>query len=143
MHGVRAAGVDVLGFVDSAMGVTTESAWRAVVGGSVIPHSVISDERQGYLQEVTATWRSVATMSGIIDTRGEFLLGVAGEGAFEFPWIHVRETTSLRLGEALAVDGQPEFVSVAADGAVVCGVTTEEDVVWVIKKEMNTRDPLE
>ncbi|WP_315975521.1 PE-PGRS family protein [Streptomyces nigrescens] len=83
--------------------------------------------------ELNAQWHRLAVGNGIIGEDGVFLIDVAGNwtGCAPRRWTRVRLTGQWDLAGVLGErPGQPEFVTLAADGSTLIGVTTEEDEVW-------------
>jgi hypothetical protein len=129
---LRDAGLEVVGTTPDAGGLEPAAAWRQVIGVSVSPSVVVDDEQEDYLDEVDRRWRGLAEEHGVLAADGSFLVSVAGVGAFGLPWSVVRLTPVSRLSALVSNPGEPEFVTASPDGRVVCGVTTEEDGVWLV-----------
>lgn len=126
------AGLVVLGSVQAAGGMEPAEAWRRIIGVSVRPTLVVDDEQDDYLEAVDCHWRALAENNGIIGDDKSFLISASGVGSFELPWVVVRTTRDYSLGRNLASNpGEPEFITMARDGHVICGVTTEEDGIWL------------
>ncbi|GAA1287767.1 hypothetical protein Psi02_70330 [Planotetraspora silvatica] len=111
-------------------------AWRLIIGGEVTPTAMVPTlDGIDQWDEVEAVWDSVARDSGIFGGRNEFLISVAGPGAADAPWAHVRRDSRPKLAHhSFSPVGEPEFVTTSLDGRCVCGVTTEEYAVWVVAR---------
>ncbi|MEU0740339.1 hypothetical protein [Streptomyces sp. NPDC006134] len=81
---------------------------------------------------VDMAWLQLVRAHHIVDEKGRFLITTTMEG----PWVPVRIHGKLHLAEHLvghnAPPGRAEFVTMALDGSVMCGVTTEEYDVWLV-----------
>ena len=111
---LAAAGLRVLGTAATAGGLTPAAAWQLVIALSARPAVEVADPASA-------------------DADGGFLISPAGPGAFAAPWTAVRLTCEVRLAEHLTGNpGEPEFVTAAADGHAVLGVTTEEHGIWLV-----------
>lgn len=128
---LRDAGLEVLGTTPDAGGLEPAAAWRRVIGVTVRPSSIVDDEQEDYLDEVDRQWRDLAAEHDVVED-GTFLVSTSGAGSFGLPWSVVRLTPTSRLSRLTSNPNEPEFVTTAPDGHVVCGVTTEEDGVWLI-----------
>ncbi|GGZ30814.1 hypothetical protein [Streptomyces poonensis] len=90
---------------------------------------------------VDAAWLQLARDQHIVDTDGRFLITTTMDG----PWIPVRLQGDVRMAEHLVGRGAPsghaEFVTMARDGSVMCGVTTEEYDVWLVVDRERIKTP--
>jgi hypothetical protein len=81
---------------------------------------------------VDTEWLQLARAHHIVDEQGRFLITTTMEG----PWVPVRIYGEFHMAEHLvgnnAPPGHAEFVTMALDGSVMCGVTTEEYDVWLV-----------
>lgn len=138
---LRDAGLMMLGSVPAAGGIEPAEAWRRIIGVSVKPTLVVDDEQDDYLEVVDRKWRALAEKNGIIDDDGSFLISISGAGSFELPWAIVRTIGDSYLGRNLTSNpGEPEFITIARDGHVICGVTTEEDGIWLTVVPLDAAD---
>lgn len=127
------AGLELLGTQDVAGTLTPEYAWRMVVSGNAGPRVTVSDGADGYLDTVNKNWRKLSEDLGLIGSEGEFLLSISGPGAWEKPWYRVRRVSESRMAQVLApYPGEPEYVTAALTGFPVVGVTSEENVTWIL-----------
>ncbi|WP_435796492.1 ribbon-helix-helix domain-containing protein [Kitasatospora indigofera] len=88
------------------------------------------------MAELNRRWHGLAVEHGVIDTNGEFLISVAGQGSGCCGRPH---RTRARLPEqadpagALGPEpGRPEFVAMSVDGESVLGASAEEDAASLI-----------
>ncbi|WP_034267810.1 hypothetical protein [Actinospica robiniae] len=89
-----------------------------------------------------AAWLEQARAHGVIGADGTFLIATG----YEKPWLEVRRSEHTRLAANLTSEANPhpgeaEFVTLAQDGSVLCGVTTEEYDVWVIVDSEHIHEP--
>ncbi len=135
-----AAGLAVLGAVPDAGGISPLDAWKAVVHGDVRPDVVVSDDEDGYLDQVDRQWTRLVEREDIVAADGTFLIHVAGPGSSALSWALVRPASELRLAQTLVqYPGEPEFLTMATDGHALCGVTTEEHGVWLTGVSFHAR----
>ncbi|WP_327351026.1 hypothetical protein [Streptomyces sp. NBC_01304] len=91
---------------------------------------------------VDEAWLRIAHEQQLVDGQGRFLITTGMEG----PWVPVRLQGDLHLAEHLvganARPGHAEFITMALDGSVMCGVTTEEYDVWLVVDRDRIRQPL-
>lgn len=124
-------GLDVLGPVVDAQLPSTEWAGHLTAGINE-PTSTVPLAEDQLSTKVDAEWLRLARKHGVVDSEGIFLIALARS----LPWMEVRLTDVARLSEHLSGanhrPGQGEFVTMARDGSVMCGVTTEEYHVWLI-----------
>jgi hypothetical protein len=134
---LQSAGLTVLDAAWSGQMPQPMEAWRLIIGGEVTPSAVVHFlDNNEHLDEVESQWESIAENGGLFDSRGEFLISVAGVGSVNHPWARVRRNVGLSLARSLAPSvGEPEFVAMSIDGRVVCGVTTEEYGVWIVFRD--------
>ncbi|WP_037601221.1 hypothetical protein [Streptacidiphilus rugosus] len=109
------------------------TAWAMhLVAGVHQPTSAVPLAGGRLGDRVDAEWLRLAREHGIVDGDGVFLVALARG----LPWIEVRLTDETRLSEHLTganrSSGEGEFVTMARDGSVMCGVTTEEYDVWLV-----------
>ncbi|MFD8997876.1 hypothetical protein [Streptomyces abikoensis] len=83
-----------------------------------------------------AAWRAaIAAEGGVIGAGGVFLVDVEGsrQGPAAHGWTRVRLAGRWDLAGALGErPGQPEFITLSADGDTLLGLTTEEDEVRLV-----------
>ncbi|WP_446216489.1 hypothetical protein [Micromonospora sp. IBHARD004] len=126
-----AAGLSVIG-ADPGW-LDPERAWQTVVRAGTQPDVVIDDSRDGYLDEVNMAWLHLAQSVGVISSDRTFFVSVAGPGAFALPWALVRLQDGPRMAQHLVIyPGEPEFVTIGTETQGLCGVTTEEDGIWLL-----------
>ncbi|WP_433320296.1 hypothetical protein [Micromonospora chersina] len=126
-----AAGLSVIG---TDLGwLDPKRAWQTVVRAGAQPDVVVDDSQDGYLDEVNEAWLRLAQSVGVISADRTFLVSVAGPGAFALPWALVRLQDDPRMAQHLVVyPGEPEFVTIGTETRGLCGVTTEEDGIWLL-----------
>ncbi|MEV0704644.1 hypothetical protein AB0I53_42930 [Saccharopolyspora sp. NPDC050389] len=113
--------------------VPPKTAWKLVANLETRPTSVIDDSTDDYLDQVNQEWDRVVRENELIADDGSFLISVSGPGSFDLPWASVRVTSQLQLAQKLtSFPGQPEFVTMSNDSRVVCGVTSEENGIWIV-----------
>ncbi|GAB3345958.1 hypothetical protein GCM10027452_17000 [Micromonospora halotolerans] len=126
-----AAGLSVIG-TDPGW-LDPKRAWQTVARAGAQPDVVIDDSRDGYLDEVNQAWLHLAQSVGVISADRTFLVSVAGPGAFALPWALVRLQDDPRMAQHLIIyPGEPEFVTIGTETHALCGVTTEEDGIWLL-----------
>jgi hypothetical protein len=125
-------GLEILGFDESP---TLPAVSRASVLLARIhePTAQVPIEGEALPERVDAAWREQAAANGVLAADGTFLIAFGVHA----PWLKVRLTAYTRLSAHLVAPtrsrpGHGEFVTLAADGSVMCGVTTEEYDVWII-----------
>lgn len=133
-------GLEVLGLVESETLVDTGRAWRLIANLDATVRVPI--EGENLADRVDAAWLEQARTSGVIAEDDTFLIATG----YEKPWLKVRWTPHARLAanlisEANATPGEAEFVTLAEDGGVMCGVTAEEYYVWVISDSERIHQP--
>ncbi|BCL12568.1 hypothetical protein [Micromonospora sagamiensis] len=126
-----AAGLSVIGTASGWL--DPKRAWQTVVRVGAQPDVVIDDSRDGYLDEVNAAWLHLAQSIGVISDDRTFLISVAGPGAFALPWALVRLQDNPGMAQHLvSYPGEPEFLTIGTGSRALCGVTTEEDGIWLL-----------
>ncbi|MFD8996441.1 PE-PGRS family protein [Streptomyces abikoensis] len=111
------------------------AAWRAVMAPDAVPTVAVRRDDPGLVAELNAQWHRLATERGVIGADGAFLVDVAGSrrGPAAHGWTRVRLAGRWDLAGVLGErPGQPEFVTLSADGDAVLGMTTEEDEVRLV-----------
>ncbi|MFF7725802.1 PE-PGRS family protein [Streptomyces sp. NPDC008001] len=111
------------------------AAWRPVIAADAVPAVAVRRDHPGLVAELNAQWYRLATEHGLIGADGSFLINVAGSrrGPAARGWTRVRLTSQWDLAGALGEHaGQPEFVTLSADGDTLLGMTTEEYEVWIV-----------
>jgi hypothetical protein len=137
---IERSGLEILGFVESGTLVDSGRAWRLVAG---LDAAVRVPIKGGDLADrVDTAWLEQARANGVIAPDDTFLI----DTGYEKPWLKVRWTERTRLAanlvsEARPTPGEAEFVTLAEDGSVMCGVTAEEYEVWVIVDAERLRQP--
>jgi hypothetical protein len=125
------AGLELLGSFPDVRGIRVSHVYAAVMRGDAKPASVVNYENgpADYLAECDRRWFELSAETGMIDGRGEFYVSFEAQSV----WYKVRFSGPLRLAEELhSDDGWPDFVTVASDGRVAIGVTTEEYELWLV-----------
>ncbi|MFC4517907.1 PE-PGRS family protein [Streptomyces ehimensis] len=111
------------------------AAWRPVIAADAEPAVAIRRDNPDLIVELNTQWHRLATERGIIGTDGALLINVAGSPGepAAHQWTRVRLAAQWDLVGVLGErPGQPEFVTLSADGDTLLGVTTEEYEVWLI-----------
>jgi hypothetical protein len=133
-------GLEVL---DGALGDALPAPRRAVgitIGGTE-PTTKVPLVGPALSARVDAAWLQLAREHHVVDAEGRFLITTTMEG----PWVPVRIHGELHLAEHLvgrnAPPGHAEFVTMALDGSVMCGVTTEEYDVWLVVDRERIKTP--
>ncbi|MFC1434194.1 hypothetical protein ACEZDB_26455 [Streptacidiphilus sp. N1-3] len=133
---LRRSGLVLLGTVADQGLPSTDRAWHAVAGVHR-PTAAVPLATEDLAAAVDAGWLTAARECGVLapgvpDRDGTFLIALSRHE----PWTEVRLGDRVRLAEHLvgenARPGQGEFVTLARDGSVTCGVTTEEYDVWIV-----------
>ncbi len=140
---LRRCGLTPLGFVRESGLPTPERVWRITIGDRA-PAIRVPLEGDDLAGRVDAAWRRAARRYGILGAGADFLIALS----FDLPWMKVSSAPEARLAEHLVGGngrpGEAEFVTMALDGRVMCGVTTEEYDVWLVVEEhfaADTREP--
>lgn len=127
---LRCSGLVVLRTVTDERLPSTDRAWHAAAGVDR-PTTAIPLDTADLSTAVDAAWLRVARQCGVIGDGGTFLIALSRHE----PWTEVRLGPNIQLAENLVGEnsrpGQGEFVTMAHDGSVTCGVTTEEYDVWI------------
>ncbi|MFE0044559.1 PE-PGRS family protein [Streptomyces albireticuli] len=92
-------------------------------------------DHPGLTAELNAHWHRLASEHGLIGADGTFLINVAGSrrGPAACGWTRVQLAARWDLAEVLGErPGQPEFVTLSADGDTLLGMTTKEYEVWIV-----------
>lgn len=107
-----------------------------MIVGSTEPPVTAPGDHPDLVAELNRRWHGLAVEHGAIDTNGEFLISVAGQGSGCRGRPH---RTRARLPEqadpagALGPEpGRPEFVAMSVDGESVLGASAEEDAASLI-----------
>ncbi|MPY62025.1 PE-PGRS family protein [Streptomyces spongiae] len=135
---LRRAGLDIVGDWRVEEVLPPAVAWRRVIGSEVEPTVKAGADRPDQAGEVNRQWHRLASETGVLGADGVFLISVAGDGA---PcagglWTRVRLTAEWDLAGVLGGPaGQPEFLTVAADGDALVAVTNEGDSVRLIAED--------
>lgn len=132
---LRRAGLEVVGDRRTEDVLPPQVAWRPVVSGSAEPTAAVRLDVPDLVAELNALWHRLAADNGLIGEDGVFLIHVAGDWTDCAPhfWTRVRLTGRWDLAGVLGErPGQPEFVTLSADGNTLIGVTTEEYEVWLV-----------
>ncbi|MFF4161530.1 PE-PGRS family protein [Streptomyces sp. NPDC001678] len=111
------------------------AAWRTVIAADARPTVAVRRDSPSLIAELNAQWHRLATERGVIGADGAFLVDVAGSrrGPAARGWARVRLAARWDLAGVLGErPGQPEFVTLSADGDTLLGVTTEEYEVWLV-----------
>ncbi|MFJ9928516.1 PE-PGRS family protein [Streptomyces misionensis] len=129
---LRRAGLEVVGDRRTEEVPPPRAAWRPVVPGGAKPTETVRGDVPDLVSELNERWYRLAVDNGIIGEDGVFLLDVADDrtGCAPRRWTRVRLSGPWDLAGVLAErPGRPQFVTLAADGSALLGVTTEEDEV--------------
>ncbi|WP_156178919.1 hypothetical protein [Saccharothrix sp. ST-888] len=128
---LRLCGLVPLGTVQGGQLPSPERAWH-VTAGVQTPTTAVPLVGDDLSTRVDKEWLRLARLQAVIDDQGTFLIALSRSQ----PWTRVRLTDDVHLSEHLVGDGaragHAEFVTMAADGSALCGVTTEEYDVWVV-----------
>jgi hypothetical protein len=128
---LSACGLVLLGAVHDDRLPSPEWAWH-VTAGVQTPTAAVSMSVADLGSVVDAEWLRLSRQHHVLDEQDTFLIALSRSQ----PWERVRLSDHFRLAEHLAGDDAPaghaEFVTMATDGSVMCGVTTEEYDVWLV-----------
>jgi hypothetical protein len=128
---LSACGLVPLGAVHDDRLPSPEWAWH-VTAGVRTPTAAVPMSAPDLGSVVDAEWLRLSRQHHVLDEQDTFLIALSRSR----PWDKVRLTEHFRLAERLAGDNAPaghaEFVTMATDGSVICGVTTEEYDVWLV-----------
>ncbi|MCF3106671.1 hypothetical protein IPZ58_34655 [Streptomyces roseoverticillatus] len=110
------------------------AAWRPVIAFDATPAVAVRLDRPDLVAEINAQWYRLATEHSVIGADGTFLINIAGgRTPASRGWTRVRLAAQWDLAGVLGDrPGQPEFVTLSADGDTLLGVTTEEYEVWLV-----------
>ena len=141
---IERSGLEILGPVESDALVDIGRAWRLVAGLQATVRVPIAGGGEDLARRVDAAWLEQARVHGVIGDDRSFLIAAG----YAEPWLKVRWTDRTRLAATLTsasnpLPGEAEFVTLAEDGSVLCGVTAEEYDVWVIvdSEQIHRPDP--
>ncbi|WP_190822124.1 hypothetical protein [Saccharopolyspora pogona] len=135
---LQSAGLSPILTAKASPTVPPKTAWNLVTNLDTQPTLVIDDSIEDYLDQVNQEWDRVARENELIADDGSFLISISGPGSFDLPWASVRATPQLQLAQKLiSFPGQPEFVTMSNDSHVVCGVTSEENGIWIVVASTN------
>ncbi|MFD7730514.1 hypothetical protein ACFV6F_09040 [Kitasatospora phosalacinea] len=127
---LRRCGLELLGTVGDPALPTPARAWQVTVGVAA-PTAAVPFSGDDLAGRVDAAWLRHA-QEAVLSPDGTFLVALHRSR----PWNRVRLTTGVRLAEHLTGDGaapgRAEFVTMGTDGRALCGVTTEDDGVWIV-----------
>ncbi|MEU6732199.1 hypothetical protein ABZ929_03165 [Streptomyces physcomitrii] len=122
----------------------TLPAARQAVGitfGGTDPAVVVPLAATDLSDRVDEAWLRLAREHDVVDGAGRFLIATPMDG----PWVPVRLGGEVRLAENLTGNhgkpGHAEFVTMALDGSVMCGVTTEDEEVWLVLDRDRIQQP--
>jgi hypothetical protein len=137
---LRLCGLLPLGTVQSQDLPSPEWAWH-VTAGIQAPTAAVPLPGYDLSTRVDNEWLRLARLHAVIDDQCTFLIALSRSQ----PWTKVRLTDDVHLSEHLVGEGAPagqaEFVTMAADGSALCGVTTEEYDVWIVADTELLRTP--
>ncbi|HEX7661179.1 MAG TPA: hypothetical protein VF444_17040 [Pseudonocardiaceae bacterium] len=134
-HLLESAGLRVVDLVWGEPVPEPMAAWRLLIMCSVVPTATVPiAPRAAHLPAVEAKWEKLAQDAGIRDSEDGFLISVEGACADDVRWARVKPNQPLDLASKLGLDyGNPEFVATDTAGRNVCGVTSEEYDIWIVK----------
>jgi len=128
---LTASGLIPLGAVHDDRLPSPERAWH-ITAGVRTPTVAVPVSVPGLASAVDAEWLRLSRHHHVLDDHDTFLIALSRSR----PWERVRLSDHSRLAELLtgadAPAGHAEFVTMATDGSVICGVTTEEHAIWLI-----------
>lgn len=132
---LEAAGLTVVDSSWAGPAPSPMAAWKLLIGARVVPRVTVRIAENGeHLREVESEWEALASDAGILGNPDGFLISVAGVGAATAPWALVKGASPLQLARELApTHGSPEFVTMDLGGRNVCGVTSEEYDIWIVR----------
>ncbi|SDO37704.1 hypothetical protein SAMN04487981_110164 [Streptomyces sp. cf386] len=133
-------GLEVLDGLPSDSLPTPRRAVGITIGGTE-PAAKVPLAGPTLSARVDSAWFQLAREHQVVDAEGRFLITTTMEG----PWVPVRIHGALHMAEHLvgrnAPPGHAEFVTMALDGSVMCGVTTEEYDVWLVVDRERIKTP--
>ncbi|MEU6087309.1 PE-PGRS family protein [Streptomyces sp. NPDC047085] len=132
------AGLEIVGDWRVEEVLPPGAAWRRVVGFQAEPTVTVRSDRPDPVAELNRQWHRLASEAGILGGDDVFLVSVAGNWKREAAgfWARVRLTDDWDLAGVLGErPGQPEFVTLSADGQAMVAATTEEYDVWLITED--------
>jgi hypothetical protein len=128
---LSASGLIPLGAVHDDRLPSPERAWH-ITAGVRTPTAAVPISVADLGSAVDAEWLRLSRHHHVLDTQDTFLIALSRSR----PWERVRLSDRFRLAELLtgadAPAGHAEFVTMATDGSVICGVTTEEHAIWLV-----------
>ncbi|HEX7660076.1 MAG TPA: hypothetical protein VF444_11420 [Pseudonocardiaceae bacterium] len=132
---LESAGLTVVDPAWSGPAPEPMAAWRLLILGSVVPTATVPiAAHAAHLPAVEAKWEELAREAGILNGEDGFLISVEGTCAEDVRWARVTPNAPLDLASKLGLDyGNPEFVAMDIAGRNVCGVTSEEYDIWIVK----------
>ncbi|MEU9129268.1 hypothetical protein AB0D08_14380 [Kitasatospora sp. NPDC048540] len=133
---LESSGLTVLPDTDQEIRPSPQKVWQGVAGFLVEPDVSVPTARPDWAEQVDTRWRELARRHGLIGPDGTFLIHVGARGLGGLGWARVRRQDDARLAATLTDGpGQPEFVTMSCDGRTACGVTTEEDSIWLVRTD--------
>ncbi|WP_330315696.1 PE-PGRS family protein [Streptomyces platensis] len=132
---LQRAGLDIVGDRRTEEVLPPRAAWRPVVAFEAEPTVTVQIDRPDLVTELNTQWHRRAVNEGILGEDGEFLIDVAGSwtGCAPRRWTRVRLTDRWDLAGVLGErPGQPEFLTLSADGNTLLAATTEEYEVRLV-----------
>lgn len=132
---LQRAGLEIVGDRRTEEVLPPRAAWRPVVAFEAEPTVTVQIDRPDLVTELNTQWHRRAVNEGILGEDGEFLIDVAGSwtGCAPRRWTRVRLTDRWDLAGVLGErPGQPEFLTLSADGNTLLAATTEEYEVRLV-----------
>jgi len=127
------AGLTVIRDGSPLPAVSPLDAWSKIIGVAVVPEFVVRNEGPDHLVNIDQCWHQISKREGVLGDDCSFWIHVAGAGALQQEWRKVRISGKLEVARSLGPKpGEPEFLTLSANGQVLCGVTTEEDGIWIV-----------
>jgi len=115
--------------------VSVRQAWMKISGGHVKPTSTVSRSTRDWWIQLGREWDITTTDCQLRGPLDRFLIATSGVGSSNLPWTLVSGGSGEGLVRSLSGDpNEPEFVCMALDGHVVCGVTSEEYDYWIVRE---------
>lgn len=133
-----AAGFEVLEAPYRGGGTPSEAvAWRCVSSSLVRPSYVISHDAEDGIRELDVNWRRLARQCGAVGVDGTVLISLTKLAPGGSGWALVSLPEGpLDLGALGPNPGDPEFVTMAKNGEILCAVTAEEYGMWIISSRL-------